>query len=400
MKVAYLINQYPKVSHSFIRREIIALENQGLEIIRYSIRPTNPHTLVDQEDKSELEKTQPILAQGIFRLIFNLILLFLLKPISFLKSFFLALKMGRKSHRGILRHIAYLAEACTLWRSLRDQNISHIHAHFGTNSATVALLCHNLGRVTYSFTVHGPEEFDQPEVLSLRTKIEQASFVVAISSYGKSQLYRWCDFKHWEKITIIRCGLDPSYLEKPFQPIPNVCQLVCVGRLCEQKGQLLLLQAAKILQEQGVKFNLVLVGDGEMRSPIENLIQQYNLGAEIKITGWADNADVQRYILNSRGLVLPSFAEGLPVVIMESFALARPVISTYIAAIPELVEPQKSGWLVSAGCIESLADAMKEMLATPVDKLTEMGKIGQIKVQQNHDVMLETRKLAQLIRIC
>jgi glycosyltransferase involved in cell wall biosynthesis len=397
MKIAYLINQYPKVSHSFIRREIIALEKQGLEITRYSIRPTNPHSLVDQEDKLEREKTQAILSQGIFPLLINLIFLFFLRPLSLIKSFFLTLKMGQKSHRGILRHIAYLAEACTLWRSLQAKNITHIHAHFGTNSTAVALLCHNLGYITYSFTVHGPEEFDQPEALSLKTKIEQASFVVAISSYGKSQLYRWCDFKQWAKIKLIRCGVDPTYLEKPFQAIPETSQLVCVGRLCEQKGQLLLVQAANILKEQGVQFNLVLVGDGEMRSPVENLIRQYNLEAEIAITGWANSAEVQKHLLNSRGLVLPSFAEGLPVVIMESLALARPVISTYIAGIPELVEPQNSGWLVYAGCVASLADAMQEMLQTPVAKLTEMGKIGQIKVQQNHDINLETSKLAQLI---
>lgn len=398
MKVAYLINQYPKVSHSFIRREIIALEKLGLEISRYSIRPINQNDLVDNEDKQELAKTNVILKVRIWGLLYNLILVFFLNPFGWLKTLSLTIKIGLKSHRGILRHFAYFAEACVLWRSLKQEGITHIHAHFGTNSTAVAMLCHSLGNITYSFTVHGPEEFDQPFALSLTEKINQASFVIAISYYGQSQLYRWCSFDNWDKIHVVHCGVDPSFLDKPLQPICDTSQLVCVGRLCEQKGQLLLVKAVKILKDQGINFNLILVGDGEMRSPIEKLIREYNLENQIKITGWADSQQVQQYILESRGLILPSFAEGLPVVIMESLALARPVISTYVAGIPELVETDKSGWLIYAGCIESLTVAIKEILQMPLDKLTEMGINGQKKVQENHDINLETKKLAELIR--
>lgn len=399
MKIAYLINQYPKVSHSFIRREIIALEKQGIEIIRYSIRQTDINSVIDTSDKSELEKTQVILNRGIVFLFSHLILFFFSHPLSTIKTFFLALKIGLKSHRGVLIHFAYLAEACILWRSLKKQNITHIHAHFGTNSTAVAMLCHSLGNITYSFTVHGPEEFDQPFALSLTEKINQASFVIAISYYGQSQLYRWCSVDNWQKIHVVHCAVDEEFLAKPLQPINNTSNLVCVGRLCEQKGQLLLVKAVKTLRDQGININLILVGDGEMRSVIEKLITEYNLEKQIIITGWADSQQVQQYILESRGLILPSFAEGLPVVIMESLALARPVISTYVAGIPELVEENKSGWLVYAGCIDSLTVAIKEMLQMPVDKLTGMGLNGQKKVKENHDINLETQKLAQLFAI-
>ncbi len=396
MKIAYLINQYPKVSHSFIRREIIALEKLGLEINRYSIRQINPDNLVDNDDKSELTKTNFILKVGVWGLLLNFIFLFLLRTITWLKAFFITLKIGLKSHRGILRNVAYFAEACVLLRSLKRENITHIHAHFGTNSTAVAMLCHILGDINYSFTVHGPEEFDQPVALSLTEKINRASFVIAISYYGQSQLYRWCSVDHWDKIHVVHCGVDPSFLDKQLQPIIDTSQLVCVGRLCEQKGQLLLVKAVKILRDQGINFNLILVGDGEMRSPIEELIREYNLEKQITITGWADSQQVQQYILESRGLILPSFAEGLPVVIMESLALARPVISTYVAGIPELVEENISGWLVYAGCIDSLTLAMKNILQTPLDKLTEMGQNGQKKVKDNHDINLEAKILAEL----
>ncbi|OZA06932.1 MAG: hypothetical protein B7X95_00695 [Methylophilaceae bacterium 17-44-8] len=175
--------------------------------------------------------------------------------------------------------------------------------------------------------------------------------------------------------------------------------LVCVGRLCEQKGQLLLVEAAKQLVEQGIDFELVLAGDGELRPPIEALITKYQLSQNIKITGWISSDQVRGYLLASRAMVLPSFAEGLPVVIMEAMSLKRPVISTYIAGIPELVEPLKSGWLVPAGDVNLLANAMKSALLAPPETLTAMGEAAFIKVTERHHIDIEAKKLATFIRM-
>jgi glycosyltransferase involved in cell wall biosynthesis len=257
------------------------------------------------------------------------------------------------------------------------------------------MLCASLGDISYSFTVHGPEEFDRPEAIALPEKIRRASFVVAISSYGRSQLYRWCSLEHWPKIQVVHCGLGADYLQQAITPVPEVPQLVCVGRLCEQKGQLLLVQAVQKLRDKGVAMKLVLVGDGELRSPIENLIQQYQLTDQITITGWASGAAVREYLLASRAMVLPSFAEGLPVVIMEAFALGRPVISTYVAGIPELVKPGVTGWLVPAGSVDDLVKAMRAMLTMNGKLLTEMAAIGRQEVEEHHDVHREAQKLAQ-----
>lgn len=304
--------------------------------------------------------------------------------------------MGKKSHRGILRHFVYLAEASFLWKSLKQKNINHIHAHFGTNSTAVALLCHTLGEITYSFTVHGPEEFDQPYALSLQDKINHALFIIAISSYGKSQLYRWCSQDQWSKIQIIRCGLEPDFFASSPSIIPKKDQFVCVGRLCEQKGQLLLIEAVKKLKDMGIVIDLILVGDGEMREVITQKIQDYQLTEKIQITGWANSQQVKDYILSSSALILPSFAEGLPVVIMESLALNRPVISTYIAGIPELVEPEKSGWLVPSGSISDLVEVIQKVLKISPDYLINMGKLGHERVKKNHDVNIEAQKLLEL----
>ncbi|MGI8504412.1 MAG: glycosyltransferase [Hassallia sp.] len=397
MKIAYLVNQYPKASHSFIRREICAIEDCGLEVARFSIRKCETQ-LVDPEDKEEFQKTQIVLGVGILGLLFNLLSVAIARPIPWLKSLSLALRVGWASDRGVSYHIIYLAEACVLLGWFRKLGITHIHAHFGTNPTTVAMLCHALGGPPYSFTVHGPYEFDQPESLALREKINRAAFVVTISLFSKGQLYRWCDHQQWKKIHVIRCGVDNHFFHQLTTRISSQPNLVCVGRLCEEKGQLLLLQAVKQLAEENLPCNLTLVGDGSLRAEIESLIKDYNLEAQVKITGWASGAQVQKYMINSRALIQPSFAEGLPVVIMEALALSRPVISTYVAGIPELVKPGINGWLVPSGSVEALTAAMREVLQQPTEHLEEMGKAGAATVKAQHNVAEEASKLANLFR--
>lgn len=396
MTIAYLVNQYPKVSHSFIRREIAGVEACGITIQRFSIRSCGSE-LVDEVDKLEQELTKTLLKEiGKVGLLFSLIYTAITRPVRFLSALWLMLQIGWHSERGLFRHFAYLAEACVLLRWFEDLGIAHVHSHFGTNSTTVAMLCRALGGPPYSFTVHGPEEFDKALAIALTEKINRSAFVVAISSFGKSQLYRWCDREQWSKIHIVHCGVDKLFLNQPHVPIPDQPRLVCVGRLSEQKGHLLLVEAASRLAAEGLSFKLVFVGDGPLRPQIETLITQYGLQDHIEITGWASNSEVQQQILASRILVLPSFAEGLPVVIMESLALSRPVISTYVAGIPELVEPGTCGWLVPPGSVEALTTAMHTALQLPEEKLEQMGRVGAESVAKQHDAAVEASKLAAL----
>jgi len=399
MTLAYLVNQYPKISHSFIRREILALEALGVPVTRFAIRTCAPE-LVDEADRLELTKTRVVLQSGLKGLIPDLVRAMLIRPGRFLKALGLAIRVGRKSERGVLLHFIYLAEACVLLRWCQEADITHLHAHFGTNSTTVAMLCYALGGPPYSFTAHGPEEFDKAPLLALTEKINRARFTIAISSFGRSQLYRYCSYPQWGKIHIVHCGVDQKFLEQPLTPVPDVPQLVCIGRLSEQKGHLLLVQAAGLLARENIPFKLVLVGDGELRSAIESLAAQVGAQNHIEITGWANTDQVQQHLLASRAMVQPSFAEGLPVVIMEALALGRPVLSTYVAGIPELVEPGVCGWLVPPGSVEGLAQAMKTVLQTPIATLQNMGQVGRDRVQAEHDALKEAQKLAQLVEQC
>lgn len=397
MKVAYLVNQYPKVSHSFIRREILAVEACGIEVVRFAIR-TCRDELVDQADKAELSQTRTVLESGALPLLTSVLHVLAGKPLQLVKALRLTLKLGVRSESGLLKHLAYLIEACVLQRWCAEAGVQHLHAHFGTNSTTVALLCSALGGPSYSFTVHGPEEFDKVGAIALSEKIAQAAFVVAISSFGASQLYRWCPLEQWDKIQVVRCGVDEDFFAHPIVPIPEAPNLVCVGRLSEQKGQFLLIEAAAKLAAAGTPFTLTLVGDGPLRTDLEQQIAKHNLQNQVKITGWASNAEVRQQILAARALVLPSFAEGLPVVIMEALALHRPVITTYVAGIPELVTPGVCGWLTPAGSIEPLVEAMRSALQSPVAKLEEMGRLGSERVSQQHSIVTEASKLTILFK--
>ena len=395
MKIAYLINEYPKVSHSFVRREIDALERLGAEVHIFSIRPWSTD-LADPNDVKHAERTtllfssEAALASGLAREAKT-------NPRGLRRATALAEKCARTSEKSRVHWSAYVAEAALLRHELSERGIDHVHAHFGTNPAAVAMLCRELGGPSYSFTVHGPEEFDRQVGLALDVKIANAAFAIAISSFGRSQLLRLVQPEDREKVHVVRCGLDRAFLDESVRPVESAPSFVTVGRLSEQKGHWVLLDAAKVVKDRGFDFNLVLVGDGELRDEVETKISLLGLRDSVTIYGWASEGEVKQSIWDARALVLPSFAEGLPVVIMESLALHRPVISTFVAGIPELVVPGKNGWLVPAGDVDSLADAMIGALqATPTD-LREMGAVGAVKVRENHDVDTEAAKLLELI---
>ena len=253
MRVAYLVNTYPKPSHSFIRREIQALERLDFEVHRFAMRDEGA-ALVDPLDRAENARTEHVLNAGAGRIARAVAATVLASPRASLGALRLALSAGRGSRRGTLRHLVYLAEACYVLRRARALGVSHLHAHFGTNSSTVAMLVGALGGPGWSFTVHGPEEFDDPVALGLGAKMHRAAFAIAVSAFGRSQLCRWAEHADWPRLYVVHCGIEPALFPEPA-PLPargaaGDTRLVAVGRMVEQKGQLLLVEAlAEVLAE-------------------------------------------------------------------------------------------------------------------------------------------------------
>lgn len=398
LRIAYFVNQYPKVSHTFIRREIQALERQGFAIQRIALRGWDAD-LADAEDACERELTRYALRGGIVPLIFAVIGAAVTRPVRVINALRLAFKMSIHADRPWPLHLVYFAEACRIVPWLKQFGASHIHAHFGSNSAEVVMLAKVLGGPSYSFTVHGTEEFDKPEFLKLDEKTRRAAFVVAVCSFGRSQMYRWADYADWPRLHVVHCGLEPAFHDVPAASLPELPRVLCIGRLSKEKGQLLLLDAMNHLACKGINFELVLAGDGEMRGELESLIVKHNLQGKVRITGWISSSQVREEILAAHALVQPSFAEGLPVVLMEAMALRRPVLTTFVGGIPELVRHGEEGWLFPAGDVEALVSTLTEFLTTPAEVLQRMGDSGHQRVLERHSADVEAAKLAKLFRL-
>lgn len=395
MKVAYLTNQYPKTSHTFIRREIDGLEEYGLEVERISVRAVD-EPLVDAADRAERARTRVLLARGALGLLPGVLAAFASRPLRTLRALRTAIAMGWSSPRGVMRHLAYLAEACVLLRWLSRSGVEHVHAHFSTNPADVALLCNELGGPPFSFTAHGSADIGSASGASLPRKIARATFVIAVCEHGRRGLLQRAPCGHEHKIHVVRCGVDRQFLTANTSKVPSAPRLVCVARLSPEKGISVLLQAASVLAKERVDFELSVLGDGPERELLEALVLELDLSARVNLEGWKSGAEVYASILDSRALVLASYSEGLPVVIMEALAARRPVIATAVGGVSELVVPGECGWLVRPGAVRDLAEAMREALTLAPAELDAMGRRGSLRVTAAHDASAQARQMAQL----
>lgn len=397
MIIAYLTTTYPFVSHTFIRRELRELESRGHKVLRIAIRKPKTQS-IDPLDHEEGTKTLHCLSLPFLQHIKNLFHTVLSSPVKFFRAFLVTFKMGMKGKHNLHKHFAYLIEACTLFQITKERQIQHIHAHFGTNPSTIARLIYHLGGPRYSFTVHGPAEFDDPIGYDLPGKISDAAFVIAITDFCSAQLRRWSNPEDWHKVQVVHCTVGDDFF-KAAHPLNSESRIfVCVGRLSPQKGQLVLIDAFTRLRAKGYDAKLIFVGDGELRPIMEKKILSANLQEHIKITGYVSEKEVRKYITKCRVMVLPSFAEGLPMVIMEAFAIGRPVISTYIAGIPELVRSGENGWLVPAGNTEALVDTLANALDTPAEKLEEMASSGRELTNNKHHTTREGDRLEKIFK--
>jgi colanic acid/amylovoran biosynthesis glycosyltransferase len=394
LRIAYLTNQYPTVSHTFIRQEIRGLERLGVEVRRFSLRAARAPS-VDDVDRDETSRTEVFEATP-GRLARSVLVRATKRPLRLMGAIVQGARIGRRSPRGLARHCGYLAAAAHLAERCEALGVEHVHAHFGTNPAAIAMLASKLGGPGYSFTIHGPEEFDDVWALSLPEKVAGARFVIAVSDFGRSQIFRHVPKAHWARIEVLRCSVGERFVERPPAPLPKARRLVTVGRLSAQKGHSILLEAVAELVREGVRLELVFVGDGELREELEASIARHRLEGTVRITGWASGEQVRAWLDRSRALVLPSFGEGLPVVLMEALAAGRPVLTTSIAGIPELIESGKSGIVVPPGSVAALREGMRSMLEASPGELVAMGAEGRRRVLADHHPDQNARALRSL----
>ena len=392
-RVCYFTNVYPAPSHTTMRREIRALEALGAVVTRVAARRFGG-VLVEPADHEEARRTV-YTAQSIPNALWCVCLVALGQPHRLVRAVFDAALIGSRSRRGVWKYLMYMGEACVLMRLAR--RCHHIHANFG-NATSIAIMCRVLGGPPVSLRIHGPEEFECFTAAEWDWKLRHASFVAPISDYGSHQVRKAVHARHHGKVKTLRCGVAADFSQPAAgESLPAALRLVCVARLEFRKGHEVLLEALALLRDGGLPVTLLLVGDGALRAHLEKRASEPPTFGAVEFAGWLDGAAVREAMRQARAVVLPSFAEGLPIVLMEALAAERAVVATHVAGIPELVIPHRTGWLVESGDAVALAAALREALLSPDRVLMEMARAGRALVSQHHAVgPLMTELLARM----
>ena len=366
MRIAYLVSQYPAASHTFIRREVMGLRARGFEVDTFSIRPPTGVSKLAEVDQRETAATWYVLPAAPGRMARSHVKAFLKRPLAYADTLKRALGHRAPGLRGLVWSAFHFVESIDLAAELERRGVEHLHNHFANSGANVGYLAAHFLDLDWSLTLHGSSEFDYPAGLLLPEKLEAAQFVACVTHFGRAQAMRTVDPKHWHKFHIVRAGIDPpnSHGAAPVS-MPRRPRLVCVARLSPEKGHAGLLQAFAELVRDGVDVELELLGDGPESARIEAQIQQLELEGRVKMRGQVAEDVALAAMSNATAVVLASFMEGLPVVLMEALALGVPVVAPCVAGIPELVEHGVSGLTFPPGDWSKLAAALKQMLADP-----------------------------------
>jgi colanic acid/amylovoran biosynthesis glycosyltransferase len=395
MRIAYLVSLYPAPSHTFIRREINALRARGVELKTFSVRMPTPAERASDDDRAAFESTFYLLPMPPARLLRAHVESALRKPVAYARTFRLALEHRVPGVKALGLAVAHFAEAMVLAREFERQRITHVHNHFANSGANVGLLATRYLGLPWSLTLHGISETDYPAGLLLGAKLQAASFAACVSHFGRAQALRTIDPVHWDKLMIVRCALDLQSLPlRAARPEGAPVRAVCVGRLSAEKGHVGLLQAFAKSRARGLTHSeLVLVGDGPERERIERCIATLGLGDCVHMRGRLPEAETLAEVAQSDLLVLASFMEGLPVVLMEAMALGLPVIAPRVAGVPELVEEHVHGLLFAPAAWDELADRLHQLLSDAALR-QRLGGAGRAKVESEFEI---TRAIEPLL---
>lgn len=396
MKIAYLTGEYPRATDTFIQREVAALRDLGLDVSTCSIRRTGREHLVGPEQVSEAARTFYILAaMGPIRVLLDHFGWIMRNPVGYFRGLALAFRTAPKGFRGLLYQLIYFVEAGVLAAHMKRNGITHLHNHIAKASCTVAMLASAISDIPFSFTLHGPDIFFEPKHWRLDEKIARAKFVACISNFCRSQAMVFSGAKDTEKLKIVHCGIDPRRYEETVNTDGH--QLLFVGRMAQVKGVPLLLNAVASLSKSHPKTHLTLIGDGPDRAALEKQAETLGIIDHVSFEGYQSQAAVSEALSASDLFVLPSFAEGVPVVLMEAMAAKRAVLTTRIAGIPELIEDGQSGVLVTPGDQNALTQSLATLLDDPALR-DRLGAKARTKVQAEFNITTEAAKLAMFFK--
>ena len=393
--VGYLSSVYPALSQTFIFREIQALRDLGLEVKTASSRIPEDLDRMTAEERDEFGRTYYVNSTPYVRLFSVHLRLLISRPGAYLRALGYASALRRKGPVPLGKIVAYFAQAGLLMDWMRREGVCHLHVHFGNPPATAALIAAEAGSAPFSLSLHGPDIFNDEGPSLLAEKIDKALFVRCISYFCQSQAMRLAAFTQWPKLHIVRCGVDiRAFCPRP-PPNNTVPEVLCLGRLVSAKGQYVLLQACDELRRRGVRLHVTFLGDGPERKALEETSAQLGLKEGVTFAGAVGQDLVHSHLDRTDIMVLPSFAEGLPVVLMEAMAKEVPCISTRIMGIPELIQDGENGFLVPASDWRTLADRMEHLLGDP-DLRAKFGRNGRLAVMEMYNMEANGRDMHDL----
>lgn len=388
--LAYLVSRYPAVSHTFILREISELRSLGHKIHTASINPPDRALAkMDEAERAEALATYCVKTDGARGAVAALAHWTLHAPARLMKTLLLGARLGLGA-----KGLAYAVEAAMVAHWMKRNELAHLHVHFGNAGASVGVLVKSLCDCHLSYTIHGPDEFDDVPGQQLALKMAAADAVVCISQFARSQLMRISDPKDWRKFSVCRLGVDPLQ----FNYVPPTLDrkrlnMLCVGRLTPAKGQVLLVQACAKLRDAGVDFSMTLVGEGPDRARIEASIASHGLHDRVTLTGALTQDGVRRALAHADVFVLPSLAEGIPVVLMEAMSSGVPCVSTPVNGIPELIEHGRTGLLATPGDVDSLVSQLLH-LSQQEHSRTALAHAARDKIDSHFHLASNVRQLS------
>jgi len=407
LRCAYIASNYPAVSHTFILREILALRGIGVEVESLAIRRSPATEVLSGVDREEYRRTHALLPASPLTVARAHVKALRRSPAAYVSTLVTALRLSPGGARKTLWQLFYFAESIMTWAWMESRALTHLHAHHGNVACDVALLATRFAnaaegdgssrRWSWTFTLHGPVELYEVKALKLPVKARHADVVAVTSDYVRSQLMAHLDPEDWEKLRVVRGGVDvssfaPVYRTRPGGPL----RIVNVARLAPVKGQFELLKAIAELRRRGVPASVVVVGEGPLRSAVESEIRRLELGDLVELTGSVSPDDIHRYYADADVFCLPSFAEGVPNVLMEAMAMELAVVSTRLMGIPELVEDGVSGLLVAPARPDLLADALQR-LAEDAELRARLGRAARKRVIAEYRIDRTAREMRDLI---
>ena len=392
--IAYILKMYPRFSETFILNELLELERQGVALRIFSLREPNDGIVHGEVElvrgAVSYIRLRPVLAVAraharVFRR----------SPVRYAKALLLALGPRRRSS------VKHFLKAGMVSDHIQQEGMRHVHAHFASTAASVALHVHRLTGVPYSFTAHAKDiyrhglDFDH-----LRTKLNQAQFAVTVSDYNRHHLARLGG----GHVVRIYNGLDlrrfvPNGGRRDEPPL-----ILGIGRLVEKKGFDVLVHACALLRDDGVRFHCLIAGKGELKHELRRLISALDLEQHVELAGPLPREKLLELFPRASVVAAPCVVgrdgnrDGLPTVLTEALAFKVPVVATPVTGIPELVDDGRTGLIVPERDPAALAAAIRELIED-TETARRLAEAGRERVERHFDLRANVGELRELFEV-